>query len=205
MKTTISRSLQPQSVALMLRFAIQSLLRAGMLHQISVGALKDLKGLIDLNYISDTDIELLYSLDSDKIKLLLKSIDTIDDVIERYLNIYRLVEDIGEDRVIEDFAQQFFNPFSWNDKQVYMKGDTADTYFRLLGFIDALIKLEHVGNAEWHNRQVFKNFKKKYARWQGNYPERIYHYGASRIFNGLFLEIQNHLEQVREYEMEENM
>ena len=201
MKKFVAEDLIRRSSVYILRFCIQRLVAVAMEEAVVIGPLQDLEGLVDLDNISDLDLELLDALEVPKFDLIVKSVVEIHEHIGKYKNLYVINEQecLADPKVLK-FVEDFVDPFSYSDTKSFAPSNTAYAYLNVLGVIHELIWLSCEAAYDFDNECAFYDFIDLYAELEGDYPLPPDAQTDVRIWHSLFLVVEQMSQDVQVFE-----
>ena len=201
MKKFVAEDLIRRSSVYILRFCIQRLVAVAMEEAVVIGPLQDLEGLVDLDNISDLDLELLDALEVPKFDLIVKSVVEIHEHIGKYKNLYVINEQecLADPKVLK-FVEDFVDPFSYSDTKTFAPSNTAYAYLNVLGVIHELIWLSCEAAYDFDNECAFYDFIDLYAELEGDYPLPSDAQMDVRIWHSLFLVVEQMYQDVQVFE-----
>ena len=202
MKEPVSEQMIKRSSAMILRFALTSLIEIAMIEALAKGRYSDLVGLIDTNNTSDLDILLLQELEEPKFNLILDTVFMIHECIKKYLMIVNLDDDdIDNDPEVYEFSNQFFCPFYSLEQKEYDFWHTHWVYLNVLGVIDAVIHLNLENACDLDNQDAFCDFNDRYIHGVcENYAEITSSDVAVGLWYELFVDVEEKYEEITCYD-----
>ena len=201
MKKIVAEDLIRRSSVYILRFCIQRLVAVAMEEAVVIGPLQDLEGLVDLDNMSDLDLELLDALEVPKFDLIVKSVVEIHEHIGKYKNLYVINEQecLADPKVLK-FVEDFVDLFSYSDTKSFAPSNTAYAYLNVLGVIHELIWLSCEAAYDFDNECAFYDFIDLYAELEGDYPLPPDAQTDVRIWHSLFLVVEQMSQDVQVFE-----
>ena len=201
MKKIVAEDLIRRSSVYILRFCIQRLVAVAMEEAVVIGPLQDLEGLVDLDNMSDLDLELLDALEVPKFDLIVKSVVEIHEHIGKYKNLYMVNEEecLADPKVFK-FVEDFVDPFAYSDTDGFAPSNTAYAYLNILGVIHELICFSSEAAYDFDNDCAFYDFLDVYEELEGDYPLPLDAQTNVRIWHSLFLVVEQMSQDIQVFE-----